>query len=227
MKDEESIIRQKSRVQWLKLGDRNTKFFYNSLKNPLKIRRHRNQIRRLDIEGEQVTDQISGSIYLNIILSSSTVARPALLNGVEIGICRPSTTSKSKNCAVTREEIEVVIREANGDRAPGPDGFHAHFFKATWSIIGDEVTKAIPNFFQSGRLLREVNKAFIALIPKSQDACNIKDWRPISLCNCLYQILPQILANRLQAILPSLISLNPILLRGGESQMQSCLQTNS
>lgn len=39
------------------------------------------------------------------------------------------------------------------DKAPGPDGFTAYFFKRSWSIIGQEVVKAIQSFFQTGRLL--------------------------------------------------------------------------
>lgn len=41
LKLEESMLKQKSRVQWLELGDGNNKFFHRSLM----VRRNKNQIR--------------------------------------------------------------------------------------------------------------------------------------------------------------------------------------
>jgi len=43
MRLEEEQLRQKSRETWLKLGDRNTKFFYSAIK----VRQHRNQIKQI------------------------------------------------------------------------------------------------------------------------------------------------------------------------------------
>ena len=51
--DEESFYRQKSRIQWLKLGDRSTKFFHRSLVH----RRGRNTVQKLnDGRGSTITD---------------------------------------------------------------------------------------------------------------------------------------------------------------------------
>lgn len=47
---EESIAKLKSRVQWLKLGDANTAYFYACLKN----RQAQNQIRSLKISAGQL-----------------------------------------------------------------------------------------------------------------------------------------------------------------------------
>ncbi|KAJ6418664.1 hypothetical protein OIU84_001935 [Salix udensis] len=51
-KDEESYFKQKSRIQWLTLGDRNTSFFHRSVEH----RRMRNRVNSLeDDKGNVIT----------------------------------------------------------------------------------------------------------------------------------------------------------------------------
>ena len=50
------------------------------------------------------------------------------------------------------------------------------------------------------------NDTTIALIPKVQNPEEVKDLRPISLCNVLYNMVSKVLANRLKVILPEIIS---------------------
>ncbi|KAL2232502.1 UNVERIFIED_CONTAM: hypothetical protein Sindi_1430200 [Sesamum indicum] len=52
------------------------------------------------------------------------------------------------------------------DKAPGPDGYSSGFFKAAWPVVGQEVTKAVLEFFCAGKLLKQVNSTLLALIPK-------------------------------------------------------------
>ena len=47
---------------------------------------------------------------------------------------------------------------------------------------------------------------FITLIPKVKDPTYVSKFRPISLSNVLYRIFAKVLTNRLQAIMPNLIS---------------------
>ena len=54
----------------------------------------------------------------------------------------------------------------DGDKAPGPDGFTALFFKASWLIVGGDVTEAILYFFQHNKLLPAFNSSIVALVPK-------------------------------------------------------------
>lgn len=57
---EESLIRQKSRVKWLKEGDLNTKFFYSTLKQ----RRRNNKIRCLEIDGIRCEEESVLKLYI-------------------------------------------------------------------------------------------------------------------------------------------------------------------
>ena len=38
-----------------------------------------------------------------------------------------------------REEVFQVVKELQGDKAPGPDGFTMAFFQKCWSVIADDV----------------------------------------------------------------------------------------
>ncbi|GKA31765.1 hypothetical protein Tco_0718132, partial [Tanacetum coccineum] len=57
-----------------------------------------------------------------------------------------------------------------------------------------------------GKSPRGGNSSFIALIPKSQNANMVKDYRPVSLIGSLYKIIAKILANRLVVILGDIVS---------------------
>lgn len=49
---------------------------------------------------------------------------------------------------VTAEEIKEAMFNIGDDKAPGPDGYTAAFFKASWNIIGPDVVDAIKEFFE-------------------------------------------------------------------------------
>lgn len=94
------------------------------------------------------------------------------------------------------------------NKAPGPDGFPAEFYRASWPIIKDDFVVAIQSFFMYGLFPRGVNATILMLIPKHDDAKEMKDYHPISCCNILYKVISKILANRLKVLLPELIEPN-------------------
>lgn len=105
-------------------------------------------------------------------------------------------------------EIKDTLFSIGNEKAPGPDGFSAGFFKATWHIIGEDFTAAIADFFSSGKLLRQINATNICLLPKIPNLELPSDFRPIACCNVIYKTITKLMASRLQAILPSIISPN-------------------
>lgn len=67
---------------------------------------------------------------------------------------------------VTDQEIFEGLRAIGDDKAPGVDGFNAHFFKKSWPIIKEEACEAIKEFFSSCRMYKAINCTTITLIPK-------------------------------------------------------------
>lgn len=68
---------------------------------------------------------------------------------------------------VTPQEIKDVLFTMPSNKSPGPDGFNAEFYKATWDIIGPEFVIAVQAFFVKGFLSKGVNSTILALIPKT------------------------------------------------------------
>ena len=53
------------------------------------------------------------------------------------------------------------------------------FSQKNWDIVGNDTRSAVKNFFQYGKLLKDVNHTFVSLIPKITNASNFSDFRLI------------------------------------------------
>ena len=104
-----------------------------------------------------------------------------------------------------KDEILSVVRNMEGDKAPGPDGFSMAFFHHCWRVVERDVLAVFEEFYHHCKFEKSLNATFIALIPKKNYASNIRDFRPISLVGSLYKILAKVLANRLKVVLDQLI----------------------
>jgi len=120
----------------------------------------------------------------------------------------PLITSEDNDAlirTVSEEEIRTALFQMDPYKAPGPDGFGASFYQHHWSIIKEQLCAAIKDFFSSGKLLKEFNHTFIALIPKVENPETANQFRPISLCNTFYKIVAKILVNCLRPLLERII----------------------
>ena len=98
------------------------------------------------------------------------------------------------------------LREMEGDKAPGPDGFTMAFFHHCWSVVEKDIMDVFDFFHRHSMFERSLNASFLTLTPKKSNAVNIKDFHPISLVGSVYKLLSKVLANRLRAVLDKLIS---------------------
>ena len=105
-----------------------------------------------------------------------------------------------------REEILQVVSDLEGDKAPGPDGFTMAFYQHCWRVVEKDVLVVFVEFFHHCMFEKSLNATFIVLIPKTNDASNIRDFRPIRLVGSVYKILAKVLTNRLKVVLDRLIS---------------------
>ena len=72
--------------------------------------------------------------------------------------------------------------------------------------MGDVVTKTVLDFLNSGISPFNFNDTHIVLISKCKEPKRIIEYMPISLCNVIYKLASNSIANRLKKFLPSVIS---------------------
>ena len=109
-------------------------------------------------------------------------------------------------CNFSPEKVKTVVWGLNSKGAPGRDGIPVFFYKECWEVVGPEVL-AVLEEFRSGRChMESLNKVYLVLQPKIVGAEQIGDFRPTALSNSIYLIIANVLANRMQGLLETLIS---------------------
>ena len=80
----------------------------------------------------------------------------------------------------TMEEVFIALSYLNGDKAPNPDGFSIAFWQFSWGFVKEEIMGFFKEFHENNMFVRSLNSTFIVLVPKNENAVDIKDFRPIS-----------------------------------------------
>ena len=91
-------------------------------------------------------------------------------------------------------------------KAPELDGMSPIFFKHYWNIIRLEVVNCVLSSLNLGRMSCSLNETYICLCPKVKSHQEITEFRPISLCNVMYNLTYKVFANRLKRVLATVIN---------------------
>jgi hypothetical protein len=134
---EEIHWRQKLRALWLKEGDSNTRFFHKMANSHRKY----NRVETLRIDGvlsndpNEVKEHVV-QFYRNLYSEQSNW-RPRMDN------LAFSSIDEEEKVWLEREfeEVEVweVMKDMQGDKALGPDGFTMAFFRSCWAVVKHDI----------------------------------------------------------------------------------------
>ena len=165
-------------------------------------------IPKLDMEdGKSITDQFeilkeTKTFYENLYSSKDSQLEDInlhdLLHNIEINTLNEEESNAIEG-PIKYEEAARVLRAMSNNRSPGSDGFSAEFFKVFWKKIYYFIVRSINDGFNKGLLSVTQREGVITCIPiDSKPRNQIKNYRPISLLNCIYKISSGVIALRIK-----------------------------
>ncbi|XP_057763528.1 uncharacterized protein LOC130983450 [Arachis stenosperma] len=168
--------KQISRSQYARNMNKNTKYFDNIAS----ARRRNNKIDAL---------MIGGRI------------------GVRDGLVKKIDGAEAEALGVlpSVEEIREAVWDCESSKTLGSDGYNMNFIKQCGEDIGQEFTAAVMGFFQSAKLPTDANVMWVTLAPKFVGFKEIKDFRPISMVGCVYNVISKVLVRRMRSVMSGLV----------------------
>jgi hypothetical protein len=205
---EEVMEKQHSRIEWLQEGDHNTSFFQARSKERVRI--NWISVLRRDDGSIATTQEALESNALEFY--SKLFTRHEVLDPGPVLACVQEKVTPVMNDDLqkpyTTEEVRKALFMMGANKAPGPDGLTVGFYQFHWNILGPGVIAAVLDFLNGGEIPYSINSTTLVLIPKVKTPQEMKQLRPISLCNVIYKICSKVVANRLRVVAepPNLMS---------------------
>ncbi|KAL3819736.1 hypothetical protein ACJIZ3_005641 [Penstemon smallii] len=207
--DKEDLMwRQRSKVHWLKEGDKNTRFFHAKAS----ARNRTNTIEGLRdsygmwcselVDIERVVVQYFGDIFTSSQPSAEDIK--AITNALDRKVDERMNQRLLQR--YTAEEVTFALSLMHPLKSPGPNGLPVLFYQKFWNIIKNDVISATLDFLNNQNFHEDSNFTHVVLIPKCKSPTSITQFRPISLCNVIYKLSSKVIVNRLKPIMNSIIS---------------------
>jgi hypothetical protein len=204
MAEEGCKRKQTAREKFINEGDENTRYFHLIAKG----RKRRVKILSLLHEGASVDDatginKITTSFYKELFGPSVSSS----INLTNLTMNQLSNVDRSFLTApFCINEIKKVVLDLKHNSAPGPDGFPAEFFQDFWELIYLDIWNLFKDFYDGNLDIERLNYGMVTLLPKVDNAVEMKNFRPICLFNVCYKIITKVLNNRLALCIKKVIS---------------------
>jgi len=199
-----SICWQQSRLNWLREGDANSKYFHSVMAGQ---RRHNTLcsicVNGVMVEGVQhVRQAVFDHFHKHFCAPPMVRPRVGHLQFRQLSFIEKGTLTKP----FSMDEVKAAVWDCDSFKSPGLDGINFGFIKNFWNVMKGDMLRFVLKFHRNGKLSKGIKATFIALIPKVDSPQIFNDFRPISLVGCLYKIIAKILANRLRQVIGSVVA---------------------
>ncbi|XP_058727219.1 uncharacterized protein LOC131598656 [Vicia villosa] len=207
---EESVLKQRSKIKWIRDGDGNNAYFHASVR----MEQSSKAISMLETaDGQILSNPVDIEAEILGFYGDLMGHKANSLDCVDIGVLRHGSQINrdqkiSLESGITEDEILAALKGIDDNSALGLDGYTAKIFKTSWNTIKPDVIAAIHEYFDKGKMYKAFNCSLVSLIPKSPSAKSIREFRPISVCSTFYKIISRILTNRLSKVIGSIVSTN-------------------
>ncbi|XP_071923194.1 uncharacterized protein [Coffea arabica] len=163
---EEQFWSQKTRVKWLRIEDRNSRYFHAVMRQ----RRVQGMIHRikksngiwLDADADIASEVITyfSNLFSGPLDSASDMLHliPPMISGED---------NRLLEAVPSIEEVHQVVRSMDRDSAAGSDGFTGKFYTFAWEVIAQNVHNAVLSFFCGAELPLFITSTSIVLIPNA------------------------------------------------------------
>ena len=204
-----SLVR--SRAQYVDANEKPFKFFLN-LENNNFISKHIMEIKKGDTSIRNPNEILNEmhSFYQSLYNHKNTtgINESLLFKNLPGKMSHLNEQDKlTLDAEIPMQELETIILKSQNNKSPGTDGFSNEFFRILWPHINMILLKLMKSYRDKGTIDQNHNMGIITCIPKGGKLhSELKNWRPITLLNSLYNFFSAILAERIKLILPKLIN---------------------
>ncbi|KAL2235282.1 UNVERIFIED_CONTAM: hypothetical protein Sindi_1260400 [Sesamum indicum] len=150
---EQSMLQQRAKMQWMKGGHQCSRVFFR------KIAQRRSARRILQINDDHGTTHTEPQAVVNefVMYYQNLLGGEQRRDVIDLRFLRPwvrhllsEEEVHSLLLPFTPVDVKQAVFDIAEDKAPGSDEYSSGFFKAAWPIVGQEVTSAVLDFFNTG-----------------------------------------------------------------------------
>ncbi|XP_024033484.1 uncharacterized protein LOC112095607 [Citrus clementina] len=168
--NEEKFWKQRSRAEWLKAGDKNTKYFHYKASS----RKKKNRIWGIENGSGSWTDKAEEVEYefCEYFAKLFTTSQPsqeeisAALEGITPRVSEAMNEQLEQ--PFTLEDITEALAQMSPTKAPGPDGLPAAFYQKHWNVVKKKVITTCLHILNEQGTMAPLNHTYIALVPKAE-----------------------------------------------------------
>ncbi len=137
-----------------------------------------------------------------------------------------SETQKCElNAPISKEEALLALKSLQLGKTPGPDGLSCEFFKEFRHLLINPSLEMLNQSFVSGILPRSLREADITLmLEKGKCPEDCSAYRPTAILNQNLKIISEILALRLEKVLPFIVKEDQMGFVKGRSSSQNVIR---